>query len=145
VFIDFECTHVYLLYRSILPQTWHLSNTLANYIHTRVQTCGFYKTIHWLLYCDVNVLKQIFLRVIIVCWKLWLWFLINLYLNGCYKNQSADSTAWAGFLMSFNYYSWYWYWMLISCPHQHFSICTNVKIHSFNVPPWIYSSLLWTT
>ena len=24
--------------------------------------------------------------------------------------------------------------MLISCPHQHFITCTNVKIHSFNVP-----------
>jgi len=24
--------------------------------------------------------------------------------------------------------------MLISCPHQHFITCTNVRIHSFNVP-----------
>jgi len=24
--------------------------------------------------------------------------------------------------------------MLISCPHQHFITCTNVNIHSFNVP-----------
>jgi len=45
--------------------------------------------------------------------------------------------------------------MLISCPHRHFITCTNVKIHSFNVPlqgffvsmsiAWIYASLLWTT
>jgi len=48
-------------------------------------------------------------------------------------NQSADSTAWTGFLMVFFYYSWY----CVNAnqrPYQHFITCTNVKIQSFNVP-----------
>ena len=73
--------------------------------------------------------------------------------NGGYINQSADSTAWTGFL---NCVFQLLFMILCECYYQYYISCTNVRIHSFNVPfqglfvsfpiPWIYSSslLLWT-
>ena len=70
------------------------------------------------------------------------------------KNHSAYSSAWTGFLMVFNYYSWHCVNAnQLPTPTQFYMPeCQNSQIQSstsrvfVSIPiPWIYSSLLWTT
>ena len=71
-----------------------------------------------------------------------------------FLSQSADTTAWTGVLMVFNYYSWYCvnanqlpiptFWYLHECQNSLIQCSTSKVIVSIQIP-WIYSSLLWTT